>query len=83
MEPRICDGDIVIVRQQNDCDSGDIAIVSIENEYGTCKKIVKSETGIQLVSFNPSYNPIFYTNKEIRNMPVCIIGKVVELRAKF
>ena len=39
MEPRICKGDVVIVRKQSDIDSGDIAIVIIDGERGTCKNI--------------------------------------------
>ena len=35
------------------------------------------------MSLNPSYEPTFYTNKEIEQLPIRIIGKVVELRAKF
>lgn len=83
MEPLIHDGSIVIVKSQPDCNSGDIAIVSIENEFGTCKKLIKSETGVQLVSLNPAFNPVFYTNKQVKNLPITIIGKVVEARLKL
>lgn len=83
MEPRICDGDVVIVKCQSDVTSGDIAIVSISNEYGTCKKIKKDINGIYLIGLNPSYDPKFYTNKEVETMPISILGRVVENRAKF
>ena len=37
-----------------------------------------------LVAFNSSvYEPHFYSNKEIADLPVKIYGKVVELRGKF
>jgi repressor LexA len=32
---------------------------------------------------NPAYEPKFYSNKDIAELPVVIMGKVVELRAKF
>lgn len=83
MEPRICDGDVVIVKCQSDVDTGDIAIVSVSNEYGTCKKIKKDSNGIYLIGLNPSYDPKFYTNKEVATMPISILGRVVENRAKF
>lgn len=83
MEPRICKGDVVIVRKQSDIDSGDIAIVIIDGERGTCKKVVKHSNGISLVSFNQAYEPMFYTWKEVEQLPIIINGKVVELRGKL
>ena len=83
MEPRICKGDVVIVRKQSDIDSGDIAIVIIDGERGTCKKVVKHSNGISLVSFNQAYEPMFFTWKEVEQLPIIINGKVVELRGKL
>lgn len=83
MEPKISKGDVVIVKSQPDIESGEIAIVKVNGEDATCKKIVKYESGLSLVSLNPAYEPKFYTNEEIAKLPVAIIGKVVELRAKF
>ena len=42
MEPRIKDGDVVIVRRQDDCDSGDIAVVLVNGDEATVKRIKKS-----------------------------------------
>ena len=83
MEPRILEGDVVIVRKQEDIDSGDIAIVMVDGSEATCKKIKKSDSGIMLIPFNPGYEPVFYSNDEICSLPVTIIGKVVELRGKL
>lgn len=83
MEPRIYKGDVVIVKQQSDADSGDIVIVLIGQDHGTCKKLKKHEHGISLVSLNNSYDPLFFTWEEVETLPVTIIGKVVELRGKF
>lgn len=83
MEPRMKEGDVVIVRQQDDAESGDIVIATVNGDEATCKRLMKYETGIALISTNPSYDPIFFSNKEIVEKPVRIIGKVVELRAKF
>lgn len=83
MEPRICDGDVVIVRQQNDAESGDIVIATVNGDEATCKRLRKYRDGIELVSNNPSYDPMFFSNKEILSKPVKIIGKVIELRGKF
>jgi repressor LexA len=83
MEPRICDGDIVIVKRQSDVESGDIAIVLVNGSDATCKKLVKHENGISLIAFNSAYEPRFFTNEEIISMPITIVGRVVELRGKF
>ena len=83
MEPKFSTGDVVIVRSQPTAETGDIAIVMVENDNATCKKIKKTPEGIMLISLNPIYEPMFYSNKEIEQLPVKIIGKVVELRAKF
>lgn len=83
MEPRIVDGDVVIVRKQEDVDSGDIAIVLVNGDEATIKKVQKFDGGINLVPTNSAYPVLTYTNKEIEQLPVRVIGKVVELRAKF
>lgn len=84
MEPRIIEGDIVIVKQQSDIENGDIAIVLVNGHEATVKKVNKHQDGILLSAFNPTvYSPTFYNNKQIEELPVQIIGKVVELRGKF
>ena len=83
MEPRICEGDVVIVRKQSDIESGDLAIVLINGQDATVKKVMKNSHGITLVPFNLSYQPMMFSNREILELSVCIIGKVVELRGKF
>lgn len=83
MEPRICDGDVVIVRRQSDVDSGDIAVVLVNSMDATVKKIIKKGTSISLVPFNPNYDVTIFTAQEIASLPVTIVGKVVELRGKF
>lgn len=83
MQPKMDDGDVVIVRQQSDANSGDTVIALVNGDDATCKKLQKTENGIMLVSTNPNYLPMFFTNEEIQTKPVVILGKVVELRSKF
>lgn len=83
MEPRMREGDVVIVRLQDDCDSGDTVIAMVNGDEATCKILQKTPEGISLLSTNPAYSPMFYSNREIEEKPVRILGKVVELRAKF
>lgn len=84
MEPKLSEGDIVIVRKQEDVDSGDTAIVLVNGDEATVKQIKKTEAGIMLIGFNVEvYQPHFYSNDQIENLPVRIIGKVVESRHKW
>lgn len=83
MEPRMESGDVVIVKQQSDANSGDTVIVLVNGDDATCKKLQKTDNGIMLVSTNSKYPPMFYTNEEIATKPVVILGKVVELRQKY
>lgn len=83
MEPRICEGDVVIVRQQDDAESGEIVIATVNGTDATCKRLRKYRDGLELISLNPSYEPMFFSTEEVISKPVRIIGKVVELRGKF
>lgn len=83
MEPRICEGDVVIVRQQDDAESGEIVIATVNGNEATCKRLRKYRDGIELISINPSYDPMFFSTEEVISKPVRIIGKVIELRGKF
>lgn len=82
MEPRMYEGDVVIVRRQEDANTGDIVIVTVNGTDATCKRLKKYRDGIELISINPSFETKFFSNEEIVNKPVRVIGKVVELRAK-
>lgn len=84
MEPKMTEGDIVIVKHQDFIESGQIGIVLVNGDEATIKKVYIRDTGIELVAFNSfAYEPHFYTFKQVEELPVKIIGRVVELRAKF
>ncbi len=83
MEPRMESGDVVIVKQQSDANSGDTVIALVNGDDATCKRLEKTDNGIMLVSTNPKYPPMFFTKEDIVNKPVVILGKVVEFRGKF
>lgn len=84
MEPRILDGDVVIVKKQEDVESGDVAIVLVNGNEATVKRVKKQKNGITPIANNISvYEPHYYSNEEIEDLPVRILGKVVELRGKF
>lgn len=83
MAPRFQKGDVVIVRKQLNIANDDIAIILVNGNDATIKKIKKDKNGIALIPLNPNYQILYYSNAEIADLPVTCIGKVVELRGRF
>ena len=92
MYPDYHDGDIIILEKVEDCESGQDCVVMVNGNDGTFKKVIKDEKTktIKLQPINtqldangiPLYEPITYTKEQIEQLPVRVIGKVVELRRK-
>lgn len=76
MQPILYEDDIIVVHKQSDVESGQIAIVLVDGEEGTVKKVIKHDDYIELIAFNSYYPP----RKLIKNDNFKIIGKVVEAR---
>lgn len=55
MAPVFVEGDIVIIKKQNDCENNEYAVVIINGDEGTLKKIKKTDNGIILQPLNPAY----------------------------
>lgn len=83
MEPRFAEGDTVIVRKQSCADNGNIIVAMIGENDATIKKLILDEKGMILQPLNPAYKPKYFSKEDVRNIPVTVLGKVVELRAKF
>lgn len=80
MEPKISEGDIAVIRWQPTVENGQIAAVMVNGSDATLKKFYRDGDQVTLVSLNPNYPPMIYNLKET---PVSILGRLVELRAKF
>ena len=80
MEPLIHRGSLIIVEPTNDVESGEIAVVIINGDEGVCKRVQKLNNGIMLSSVNSEYGPMFFSIKDIEQLPVRIIGRVIESR---
>ena len=83
MDPRIREGDVVIVRRQEEAETGDTVVVLVNGDSATVKRIKIEPNGIALIPNNPAYDTRFYSAAEVELLPVRIIGKVVELRGKL
>ena len=92
MYPEYRDGDTLILLKQDDCESGDDCVVMVNGNDGTFKRVIKNEEKqtIKLQPLNTTldengnflYEPITFTKEQIEQLPIRIIGKVVELRRK-
>ena len=82
MEPEYLDGDALILEKADDCENGDDCVVMVNGNDGTFKRVFKNENGIILQPLNNKYQPMPYTNEQIVNLPVRIIGIVEEIRRK-
>lgn len=75
MYPKIEDGDVIIVRKQSSVDSGDIAVLLLDNEEGLVKKVEYGSDWIELISFNPEYAPRRFEKEDVLRLQV--VGKVI------
>ena len=80
MEPEYRSGDTIIIQQQDHCNSGDDCAVMVNGDDATFKRVRLQENGLTLQPLNPKYDPRFFTTKEIQELPVRILGIVVEIR---
>lgn len=82
MLPLLSEGDLVIVHSQDDVESGQTAVVLINGEEATVKKVVKTNEGIELHAMNPYYPVKKFTFEDMKRIPVKIIGRVKEAKIK-
>lgn len=84
MSPKYLDGDVVIVEQMEDAESGKDVIAYINGHDATLKRLVKYGNGnVDLKPLNPAYQTMTFTPGEIETKPVRVIGIVKELRRKI
>lgn len=83
MVPEIYEGDIAIVRKQDDFENGDYVVALINGDEATIKKGFKSDTGLLLQPVNTSVPPLIFDKNTIQSMPVKIIGVVYNITRSF
>lgn len=77
----IHEGDLLLIRQQNDVDSGDIAVVAINEDDATLKRVIKKENALILQPENPSYETKIFIGEEMTS--VHIRGRLMKLEKRF
>jgi len=82
MYPEYLDGDTIILEKVENVENGTDAVIMVNGNDGTFKRVFKNENGIILQPLNSEFQPLVYTNEQIEKLPIKIIGKVIELRRK-
>ena len=83
MEPRFADGDTVIVRRANAVADGSVCVALVGPDEATVKIADTKNGTLTLTALNPAYEPLVFTPEQVESLPVRIIGRVIELRARF
>ncbi len=72
----ILDGDIVVLRQQDTADNGEIVVAMTEEDEATLKRIFYEDGHVRLQPENSTMEPIYADN-------VTVLGKLVALIRQF
>ena len=83
MEPEIKHGDIVICAPDVEIRNNDVAIICVNGEVGTVKRIRFEDDGLTLVPANPNYRKIHYSAEDVQSYPVSLQSKVIEVRHRY
>ena len=70
----INDGDVVVIHEQQQADTGDIVVALIEGQEATLKKLRKKGSSIALEAANPLYETRVYRDEQVK-----IQGRLVGL----
>ena len=75
---RINEGDIVIVRRQEEVESGEIAVVLVDGENATIKRFYSTNSTVTLMpqSTNPVHQPQIY---DLEYTDIKVLGKVIKV----
>ena len=92
MSPYFLPGDIVLALESDKCTSGQCCVVEIGDAPPALRRIIAANgnptllnrtaapAGYMIQALNPAIDSVFYTAKEVKALPVKILGVVVQTR---
>lgn len=80
---RIHEGDLLYCRKQSTVEHNEIAVVLMNDEEATCKRVLFKDDFLVLQPENPDYDPMVFTQEEVSSGRVKIIGKVLHNKIRF
>lgn len=78
----IMDGSLVLVRQCDFVESGKIAVIMIDQEV-TVKRVIYKKGMLILEAANPNVDSRYFSQQEVKELPVKIIGQVLSCRTNY
>lgn len=79
---RIFPGDLVYVKRQPVVNSGTIAVVLVGDD-ATLKRVYYKDNGLVLHPENPKYEDMIFSEKEIDEKNIQVIGEVIHSKIRF
>lgn len=76
MFPKYQDGEVVLFEQNDDIEAyknKDVAVM-INHTESTFKKIIINDQGIVLQPYNPGYDILMFSKKEVEDLPIKVVG---------
>lgn len=80
---RIYPDDLIFVKTVDDVPSNTIAVVLINGEEATVKRVIKKDNVLILEAANPNTQTRYYTQDEVASIPIKIIGQVLYTKYDF
>lgn len=80
---RIYPNDLIFVKEVDDVPSNTIAVVMINGDEATVKRVIKKDDILILEAANPNVESRFFSKEEVMTTPVKIIGKVLYTKHNF
>ena len=80
MYPKILDGDIVIFREQQSYENGDICVIRIDGTDETLKKVIRNKNSVVLQPLNPDFEPLVFSYSVVDQPSLEVIGVAKEIQ---
>ncbi|NLY62454.1 MAG: helix-turn-helix domain-containing protein [Erysipelothrix sp.] len=83
IDAKIFPDSLIYVKEVDDVDSGSIAVVLINGEEATVKRVIKKDQTLILEAANPNVKARYFSEAEVMEIPIKIIGKVLYAKHDF
>ena len=78
----IVDGSLVYVEKTDLLKNGQIGVIQIGNEV-TIKRVIYKDDTLILEASNPDFNNRYFSKKEVQELPVSILGRVLFAKKEY
>lgn len=83
MSPEIHHNDIAVCLPDQEIRDNDVAVICVNGDEGTVKRVRFEDHGLTLLPANPRYKAHRYTSEDVEALPVILRARVVEVRHQY